>query len=218
MRLTRLFAIALVALGISLTVPAAHAVTFTFANPGADIAAGGTGCFTGGMDLCGTTLSWTLGSVTVTASGLGTPPTGSTKAVIQDLFPDHGGLGVVNRSASSGVFSGLDEVNSGETLVLTFNQPVFLNAVFFFDEDHDPLDPDDTFTFKVDLGSPSTHLFGDPFGDAGTTFFFKYGGLDAEDFYVASVEVEPVPEPGTLLLLGSGIVGLAGRARRRTRS
>jgi hypothetical protein len=201
---------------LSLIASPAQAVTFNFADPGALAPSSPfTLCDGSGQDKCGDTLSWTLGSLTVTAS-----PLPVSKAIIQDLDPDKGGLGIVD-DFSSGSWTGNDNVNSGETLILTFNQPVLLHSATFFG-DHFELDDESTFKFKVNGGGFSDHLFSDTdFDDVeGTAFYFKYGGDDPEIFYLASLTVSSVPvipEPGTLVLLGAGLLGLLGRNLRRGR-
>jgi len=56
------------------------------------------------------------------------------------------------------------------------------------------------------------------FGGAGAqTLSFDHAGGDNVGILLDNVQVETaVPEPGTLLLLGSGIAGLAARLRRRS--
>jgi len=44
-----------------------------------------------------------------------------------------------------------------------------------------------------------------------------YNPLDEEHFFVSSVQATPVPEPATMLLLGAGLIGLAGFARKKFR-
>jgi hypothetical protein len=64
----------------------------------------------------------------------------------------------------------------------------------------------------------ATNLTG--FGDARITFdadniWVDWNGLSFDSETIVSLDVEAVPEPGTLLLLGTGIAGLAARSRRR---
>jgi hypothetical protein len=67
--------------------------------------------------------------------------------------------------------------------------------------------------------NPITNLTG--FGDARITFdadniWVDWNGLSFDSETIVSLDVEAVPEPGTLLLLGTGIAGLAARRRQRS--
>lgn len=215
-----------VALG--LTAAPAGAVSFNFADPGA-VAPDGTPdhCDFSGEDLCGTTLSWTDAASLITVTASVVVPTSGSPAIIQDLQPDYGGLGIVNsytdNGDGTGSHSGNDNINGDEVILLTFSTPVFLNTVYFWD-DHNT---SNVFPGPAKFKFSTTGTFSDPaillatsvdFGGlAGTTFYFTPKSTHSKhEFYIAGVDVEPVPEPATLGLLGAGLLGLITRRRRRS--
>lgn len=102
-----------------------------------------------------------------------------------------------------------------------------------FDFGFGSLDPGSSVTFNIYYGAAANELdalaalfavgaevysLGQTFNAAGgpcndcTTFIFGFSGVGGE------VIPEPVPEPATLLLFGSGLAGLAARLKKRIKS
>jgi hypothetical protein len=63
----------------------------------------------------------------------------------------------------------------------------------------------------------SIHIAGESILPVVTEVGFHYAMTCGNDVIEGSVDVAPVPEPATMVLLGTGLIGLAGISRRRSK-
>ena len=145
------------------------------------------------------------------------------------------GLGVVSHHYED------DEIEMNEKLIIRFSQSILLNTIYIADLFYDEYQDEgqnkgtyinergryrlrvehswsDWYTFTAD---PDTGLNGELALDIGGELIdgIKFKGIKfantGEEFAVRGLDVTPVPEPATMLLLGAGLVGLAGFGRKK---
>lgn len=205
----------IIAAVVYLLTPRADAATFNFQT----YADGEDGGYEGGWDEV-TGGSLTRDGITVTATGLGRP--GS----FAFLDAKRAGLGVCSSwSCTSGVPGAvvaddnvsMTKTGMAETLRLMFNKPVTVSNLFLRGSDHPPANGSISINgglYTVAAGD----LTGGPLAlldVASSLWDFTYVGTE---FYVASIDVAPVPLPAAAWLLLAGVASIAGLKWRRARA
>jgi hypothetical protein len=137
------------------------------------------------------------------------------------------GFGVMQGGGYEG-----DEIEGVEMLVVDFSTNTYVNDFyltdFFWEHDYQEqgswsLDNSSWYSFQqaadplVALGNSNGEYILPINSYVDSIYFSAPGYLNGQnhEYSVAGVDVAPVPEPATLLLLGTGLIGVAGFGRKK---
>jgi len=168
----------------------------------------------------------TEGGIEVTATGTSVGDADATPDYFAYLDSGDAGLGVCKNLTISNQCtpSNDDNLTVDESLSLAFDQVVVIDEILFRNADHGTSFASDAdFQVRIDGGAwmdfALTHMFGVDL--EGTLFEFIAsttdgtidGDLDSDQLYIEALTANAVPEPGTAVMLGLGLLGF-GFARR----
>jgi len=163
-------------------------------------------------------LVYTDTSMGISVSATGTNDGDSAFAYLDEsvaVWGREAGLGVCKAlDTDSECVVGSDDNTSGlEVLHLNFSEEVVIEEIVFRDAKHflDNWTADDSFNVAID-GVDNSYLFEGVFTTLMTGTHFDFSVSDDEEFYISSITVT---EPGTLVLLGLGLLGFGALKRKK---
>jgi PEP-CTERM motif len=181
--------------------PAQVSPTYSFV--GQDFNVSGQGNGSGGHSLnCGTCQVGSTANITVTYAGmaLGSGPATINGISYSNLFY----TGTIQFSSSGIIGPPLDPTSS----IITITSPFTMSGDF------------SGYLADPNISGPQTPIFSTLLSGQGIAMIQLVGsGMPGNPRSVYSVtyyfQADPIPEPATLLLLGSGLAGVAARVRKR---